>query len=74
MADRPAWDTALGACVADMQQQGKTNTKLQACADAVRKDARSPEAWQAFLQQVQLAGAHSPAVFSMLMLKPRALH
>lgn len=69
MTDRPAWEAALGACMADIQQQGKATTKLQACADAVRKDARSPEAWQAFLQQVQSAGVRSTAFFGIFQLR-----
>ncbi|KAK9833841.1 hypothetical protein WJX74_007511 [Apatococcus lobatus] len=59
MLDRPAWDTALHACMGDMQQRGKMTAKLQASAADIRKDVRSPEAWQAFLQQAQSAGQDS---------------
>ena len=60
--DRPAWDSALVACMADLQQQGRMSAKCQASADSIRKEPQSPEAWQAFLQQVQSAGADSTSL------------
>ena len=67
MADRPAWDSALAACMADLQQQGRMSAKFHASADRIRKEPQSPEAWQAFLQQVQSAGADSTSLFNVDM-------
>ena len=68
MHERPAWESGLAACMADIQQHGKMTARLQMLAEGVRKDAKSLEAWQAFLQSAQSAGAAPPCVSLFLIL------